>query len=157
MGTQVQCLAGTGNGVEPSGCHRELRVFLTNISVPFWEKVRSATEPVATRVVFVRYHRERLLHHLVAQMLLVEDSPNCSCRFVPVPRDPNDVTSSPVPVPEPGGSARCSWNGYGGRLWWLEILEGPRFESSRQNLPEMATFWTRFISDTANASPPMIR
>ena len=40
---------------------------------------------------------------------------------------------------------------------WLEFLEGARFESSRQNLPEMTTFLKRCFSDTAHASAPMIR
>ena len=40
---------------------------------------------------------------------------------------------------------------------WLEFLEGPRFESSRQNLPEMATFLKRYFYDTANASASVIR
>ena len=44
-----------------------------------------------------------------------------------------------------------------GAFGWLEFLEGPRFESSRQNLPEMTTFLKRYFSDTANASAPMSR
>ena len=43
------------------------------------------------------------------------------------------------------------------RRWWLEFLEGPRFESSRQNMPEMTTFLKRYFSDTANALAPVIR
>ena len=42
-------------------------------------------------------------------------------------------------------------------LRWLEFLEGARFESSRQNLPEMRTFLARYFSDTANASASVIR
>ena len=40
---------------------------------------------------------------------------------------------------------------------WLKCWEGPKFESSRQNLPEMRAFWKRYFSDTANTSAPMIR
>ena len=40
---------------------------------------------------------------------------------------------------------------------WLEFLEGARFESSRQNLPEMRTFLKRCFYDTANAPPSVIR
>ena len=60
---------------------------------------------------------------------------------------------------------RCTSDSGHSRAWqqkakamrWLEFLEGPRFESSRQNLPEMTTFLKRYFSDTANASAPMIR